>query len=50
MIDFCSTLDGESNWEFHVMDHFAIFHILLPIKSKQLKEPVVRLKERVFDL
>ena len=50
MIDFCSTPDGESNWVFHVMDHFTIFHILLPMKSKQLKEAVLSLKERVFDL
>ena len=32
------------------MDHFTKFHILFPMKSKQAKEVVHGLKERIFSM
>ena len=49
-MDFCNTPDGERNWMCHFMDHFIIFHILLAVKSKQVKDVVLGLKERVFSV
>ena len=43
-----TTCDGEFNWIGHVVDHFRKYHVLFPLKKKEMCEVASNLIMHVF--